>query len=86
MLPQLFKLVDDDQITGTEVALVADKILVADGKPQRFGTQFNEKDGKLVILPVEDPDHLVERRQKYLLPPMAAYKKELAETYHMPVK
>ncbi|HLK52154.1 MAG TPA: DUF6624 domain-containing protein, partial [Candidatus Angelobacter sp.] len=71
MLPQLQKLVDDDQIVGSDVALVTDKLLVAEGKPQRFGTQFGERNGKMVMGPVEDPEHLDRRREKYLLPPMA---------------
>ena len=86
MLPELYKLVDTDQIAGTEVALITDKLLVADGKPQRFGTQFNELNGKLVMFPVEDPEHLEQRRDKYLLPPLAYYKKQLADTYNMPVE
>ena len=86
MLPQLQKLVDHDQIVGSDIALITDKLLVADGKPQRFGTQFGERDGKMVMSPVEDPDHLEQRREKYLLPPMAEYKKMLADMYHMPVE
>jgi len=86
MLPQLQKLVDEDQIVGSDIALITDKLLVADGKPQRFGTQFAERNGKMVMSPVEDPDHLEQRREKYLLPPMAEYKKLLADIYHMPVE
>jgi hypothetical protein len=86
MLPELQKLVERDEIAGSDVATLIDKILVADGKPQRFGTQFAFHDGKMVMEPVEDPKHLEQRREKYLLPPMAEYKKLLADFYHMPVE
>lgn len=86
MLSQLQKLVDDDQIAGDSVALITDKLLVSESKPQRFGTQFNIQNGKLVMLPTEDPGHLQERRAKYLLPPLDEYRKVLSDTYHMPVQ
>jgi hypothetical protein len=86
LLPQLQKLVDEGKIGGTEIAYIVDKILVAEGKLQRFGTQTDEKDNRLVISPVEDPEHVDQRRERYLLPPMAVYKKSLADAYHMPVE
>ena len=38
--------------------------------PQRFGTQFKTVDGQISILPIEDEQHVDERRTRYLLPPM----------------
>jgi hypothetical protein len=37
------------------------------------------------MLPVEDPEHLEQRRAQYLLPPMAEYKKMLADLYHVKI-
>ncbi|MBA0083533.1 MAG: hypothetical protein HRJ53_00910 [Acidobacteria bacterium Pan2503] len=41
--------------------------------------------GKIAIWPVEDPEHLEERRARYLLPPMDVYRKMLGDMYHMPL-
>jgi len=38
------------------------------------------------MLPVEDPEHLDERRAKYWLPPMAEYKKMLESMYKTKVE
>lgn len=86
LLPRLQKLVSADKIFGSDIATLTDKLLTSEGKPQLFGTQFQEADGKMVILPVQDPAHLEERRAKYLLPPMAVYRKLLGDLYHMPVE
>ncbi len=68
------------------MALVTDKLLVSEGKPQRFGTQFSLRDGKAVMDPVEDPEHLDERRAKYGLMPMAEYKRQLGKMYKSSVE
>jgi hypothetical protein len=87
MLPTLGQLVQEKKIVGTDIALLTDKILVSEGKLQRFGTQFSWVDnGSMVMNPVEDPVHLDERRNTYCLPPMDLYKRELSLTYHHIVK
>jgi hypothetical protein len=60
-------------------------VLVNEGKPQRFGTQFQLVDGKLVAFPIDDRVHLDERRAKVGLDPIAKYVKDLGELYHLPV-
>lgn len=85
LLPQLETLVAENKIEGDDVALVVDKELIASGKPQRYGTQFKFVDGQAMMYAVEDPAHLDERREKALLPPMAAYKKILGDMYHLQV-
>ena len=86
LMPQLEELVQQEKIFGDNIPIVEDKILKSEGKPQRFGTQFDFSNGVMVMWPVEDPDHLEELREKYMQPPMAVYRKQLADMYHMPVK
>ena len=86
LLPQLQKLVDEDKIFGSDVAGLTDRILVAQAKPQRFGTQFKTVNGKISLWPIEDSEHLEERRARYLLPPMDVYRKMLSDMYHMPLE
>jgi hypothetical protein len=87
LLPELQKLVQEKRIVGLDIATLVDKTLVAEGKPQRFGTQFAWKgDGPMVMNPVEDPAHLDQRRENYLLPPLDLYKRMLVEMYHRKVQ
>jgi hypothetical protein len=87
LLPELQKLVEEKKIIGSDLALLVDKTLVAEGKPQRFGTQFSwTEDGPAVMDPVEDPAHLDERREMYLLPPMSLYKRMLGSAYQRKVQ
>ena len=86
LLPQLEKLVYEDQIAGSNVALLVDTILRSEGKPQRFGTQFKIHGGKAVIDPVEDPARLDERRAKYQLSSMAEYKYVISQLYRVKVE
>jgi hypothetical protein len=68
LLPELQKLVEEKKIVGSDIAVLADKILVAKGKPQRFGTQFSwRNNGPMVMNPVEDPGHLDQRRELYFI-------------------
>jgi hypothetical protein len=86
MIPQLEHLAEKGEILRSSVAAIVDKVLIAEGKPQRFGTQFKWANGTGEMFPVEDAAHLDERRAKYLLPPMAEYKRVLAEMYKLTVK
>jgi BMFP domain-containing protein YqiC len=86
LLPQLEKLVAEDRIAGSNVALLVDTILRSEGKPQRFGTQFKIHGGKAVIDPVEDPARLDERRAKYQLSSMAEYKYVISQLYRVKVE
>ena len=70
--------------TGRALALVIDKELVAEGKLQRYGSQFKMMDGAgMAMFGVEDPGTLDARRAKVFLPPMDVYKQLLSEMYHV---
>jgi len=70
-----------------DVALLTDRVLLAQGKPQLYGSQFkNNDDGSMSLKPVEDEANLDERRRRMGLVPLAEYKKLLSEMYHKPVK
>ncbi len=74
------------ELPPVAVAHLTDKVLVADSKPQRYGTYFEMADGVMVMACVEDPAHLDERRAKVGLEPIADYAKGLGEMYKMPVR
>jgi hypothetical protein len=50
-------------------------VLLAEGRPQRYGTQLRHELGGGEPQPasVEDPDHVDERRARMGLEPLAAY-------------
>ena len=85
MAPVVEQLAAKGEIIGTGFAPLIDQLLLADGKPQRFGTQYTVKDGKAIFEPVEDPDKVDERRAALLLPPMAEYKRQIAALYRLQV-
>lgn len=85
MLPRLEKLAENGEIQGADFAMLLDKTLIASGKPQRYGMDFKFIDGKMQMYAVEDPQHLSERRERALLPPLAVYKHMLADAYHLKV-
>jgi hypothetical protein len=83
LLPQLQELADTSKIDGSGLALVIDKELVAEGKLQRYGSQFKFINGAMAMYAVEDPATLDQRRAKVLLPPMDVYKELLSQIYHL---
>jgi len=85
LLPQLQQLADAGKIDASPLALVVDKELVAEGKLQRYGSQFMAIGGKIAMYAVEDPAHLDDRRAEALLAPMSVYKQQMSAMYHMPV-
>lgn len=76
-LPLLEKAVANGEGSPKELAYLTDRILVADGKPQRYGTQFHMVDGKLVPRPIEDEAHVDERRASVGLGTMAEYNAQM---------
>jgi len=85
LLPQLENLADLGKIDGAPLATVIDKQLVAEGKPQRYGTQFKSTDDGLSMIQVEDPGGLDSLRARTLLPPIEVYRAQLARQYHLKV-
>lgn len=66
---------------GKDLAYLTDRILVGEGKPQRYGTQYHEVDGKLVPQPIEDAEHVDARRAAVGLTSMAEYNRVMQANY-----
>ena len=74
-------------VERADVALLTDRVLRAQGQPQRYGTQFETReDGVMRMQPVEDAAGLDARRAAMNLPGMAEYRKLLSEGYGRPVE
>ena len=75
--------VDAGELPAADWALSIDRDRVHDGRPQLYGSQgLPSKDGKFAGLqPIEDEDHVDERRAALGMEPLAAYKAALAREY-----
>lgn len=69
--------VADGEAEPQHLAYLEDRVRVADGRPQLYGTQFTGMGQDLAPSPVEDPDHLDERRAAAGLQPFAQYEARL---------
>jgi hypothetical protein len=85
LLPQLQELAKAGKIDPAPLSFLVDKELVAEGKQQRYGTQFMYIGGKVSMYAVEDPARLDERRSEAMLPPISVYKEQMAKMYHLEV-
>lgn len=61
------------EASGQQLAYLSDRVLTGEGKPQRYGTQYHEVDGKLVPQPIEDAAQVDERRANVGLGTLAEY-------------
>lgn len=69
------------QASAKDLAYLADRVRVARGKLQVYGTQFRQEDGYTVLAPVENPESLDERRRSVGLPSMDEYYEMMKGTY-----
>ncbi len=68
----------------SDYAMLMDRALRHEGKPQRYGSQWTvdpAKPGQLVLEPTEDPTHLNERRARAGLMPIKDYQCVLDTVY-----
>jgi hypothetical protein len=62
------------QISSERLAMLEDRVLVQQGKPQRFGTQFSlAPDGRFAFAPTADTTNLDALRTAAGMPPLAQY-------------
>lgn len=68
-------------VRGSDVAMLADRIAVQRGQPQRYGTQAKLRDGRIVLDPIADSAHVDERRAGLGMPPLREYLRVLDSLY-----
>ncbi len=69
------------EVSPVDIAYLTDRVLAAEGKPQRYGTQCSIENGKAVVKSVEDPDNLNRRRSELGLDPIEQYLKFVESMY-----
>lgn len=60
-----------------QVAYLTDRVLVNEGKPQMYGTQFTVQDGQPVAAPIQDEATVDARRAQVGLPSMKEYRRRV---------
>ena len=70
---------DADEATKAHVAYLTDRVLLAEGHPQEYGTQVTGRDRQWVPRSLRDPDRVDERRAQMMLGPLADYLAHFAE-------
>lgn len=68
----------DGEIKGGQFALLTDKVLTGQGRPQKYGTQF---DDDLKPEPITAEAHVDERRRALGMISMASYSCEMRAIY-----
>jgi len=75
----------DGEVSATDFAYLFDRVAMFDGRKQLYGTQFRSPPGKFCPMeptPIEDEEHVDERRKALGLPSMVENAKQLRETYN----
>jgi hypothetical protein len=84
--PLVLKALDEGDIARPDAALFIDRVLVGEGKPQLYGSQFTFVDGTLKPSPIMDPETVDDRRKAMHLMPMKEYEALLADVYKAQLK
>ena len=84
VLPQLERAYAAGDAAGPQVALLTDRIAVARGQPQVYGSQAEIVGGRVVLKPIADSAGVDARRSRVGLPPLAAYVRLLDSVYMRP--
>ena len=87
-LPVLRQAVHDGEMQPARLALLEDRVLIADGKAQRYGTQVHrlKPGGPVVLHPIEDEADVDKRRAAVGLAPLADYVKHWGIEVQTPSK
>ncbi|UKE67820.1 hypothetical protein KM547_19580 [Xanthomonas translucens pv. phlei] len=87
VLAQMQAALEQKEADPADFALLKDRVLLHQGKPQLYGTQFGtDPEGTMFLDNTQDLDGLDARRQAMGLPPIADYKKALSDLYHAKVR
>lgn len=76
--------VGQGEASAAELAYLTDRVLLAEGQPQVYGTQAQWRDGRCVARPLRDPARVDERRAEVGLEPLSEYLAAMAKHKDVP--
>ena len=85
LLPVILAAIKKDPAQKPEFAGLFDRLRVSAGMKQIFGTQAVSTGGFLVLYPIEDEQHVDDRRAEFGLSPMEDNVRNLERTYRKPL-
>lgn len=85
-LPLMRDAVQEGKANSWELAMLEDRVRVNHGQPQIYGSQIGWKDGKPYMQPIEDEEHVNERRAAVRLEPLEKYAERFDLQWSPPVK
>ena len=74
------------EVSSRNIAYLTDRVLLAEGKKQIYGTQFQMVDGKFQPKPLEDEANVDRRRAEAGQEPLAEYLRGAEALYGVPPK
>ena len=81
-LPLLERAAKASEAAMQDYAYLLDRVRMNRGEPQLYGSQFKiDADGKLVLHPIEDGEHVDTRRKAVGLQPLAEYQRKAREAF-----
>lgn len=78
---ELMKALPSSEVKPSNIAYLEDRIRVARGEPQLYGTQFYKEGDHFEPRPIEDEAKLDKRRETMGLETFEAYKQRMIDTY-----
>lgn len=75
VLEKLAALYPSGKTSASNYAYLYDRVAVAEKRPQRYGTQMHEVEGRMEPFPLEDPENVDARRKTVGLGTLEEYKK-----------
>jgi hypothetical protein len=82
MCLDLMKAQSAGEVSPANIAYLEDRVRVGEGRLQLYGTQFYaDEAGNFGPKPIEDPDHVDERRKAIGLQPLSEYARDLEQFY-----
>jgi hypothetical protein len=72
-LPTITSRARAGELSYQELALFTDRVLLGSGKKQRYGSQTTVENGRFVVLPLENPSRLDQRRKSMHMIPESDY-------------
>lgn len=82
-LPLLTAAADKGELSWSSLALLIDRLRMASGKTQVYGTQLSGEGGRWKLLPIEDEANVNARRAKVGLQPLEEYLKRYEINYQL---
>ena len=83
MLPKIKNAFNSGDISGQDLALLVDRVLIAADEMQIYGSQIEIVNGDVIVLPVSEPEDLDIRRKKLGLSTMIQYIKLIRQVYNL---